>query len=260
MYATVKTALAALRAEPCKEAERVDEVLQGWRLRLLARQGDFYHVDTAYGYKGYIHHDDIEKDVAQLKNSRRIAVNFADVLAAPKVQANELMTLPRGAVVGYAGESGIYAHVSLADGQKGYVRKDFLEETTPTTMDENSLRGQLVENALHYLGTQYRWGGKTALGIDCSGLTFMAYHLCGVDIWRDAYPKEGYPIGKISLAKAEVGDLLYFPGHVAMLMGDGNIIHSSDATNGVAIQAINRVSEMMEKLLFCGTFFNQKLP
>ena len=73
-----------------------------------------------------------------------------------------------------------------------------------------------------YLGAQYRWGGKTPLGIDCSGIVSMAYLLNGVTIYRAAAIKSGFALHEISLEAAKPGDLLFFPGHVAMYL---SLIH-----------------------------------
>lgn len=59
------------------------------------------------------------------------------------------------------------------------------------------------------------------MGIDCSGLVSMAYLLCGISIYRDARIVEGFPIREIDRGDMKPGDLLFFPGHVAMYLGDG---------------------------------------
>ena len=75
---------------------------------------------------------------------------------------------------------------------------------------------------MRFLGTQYRWGGRSVSGLDCSGLASLTYMLAGVNIFRDAKPAPGYPIRPLSMGeRLRTGDLLYFPGHVAMYIGDG---------------------------------------
>ena len=76
-------------------------------------------------------------------------------------------------------------------------------------------------------------------GIDCSGLCSMAYLLCGISIGRDSELKEGYPIHPAHVSDMRVGDLVYFPGHVALYLGNGEYIHSTARAgdNGVVINS-----------------------
>lgn len=95
------------------------------------------------------------------------------------------------------------------------------------TEAEEILRERLTKSAKEFLGTQYRWGGKSSQGIDCSGLMFMSYLAQGILIYRDAQIVEGYPVKKIEKEQLKKGDLIFFPGHVAMYLGDGKYIHST---------------------------------
>ena len=98
----------------------------------------------------------------------------------------------------------------------------------------------MTKTALAYLCVQYRWGGRSPWGIDCSGLCFTAYYLNGVSIYRDAKILEGFPVHAIPAEQAKKGDLLFFPGHVAMYLGDGRFVHSTShvGTHGVAVNSL----------------------
>jgi cell wall-associated NlpC family hydrolase len=102
-------------------------------------------------------------------------------------------------------------------------------------------RNQVVREAFNYCGTQYRWGGKTTMGIDCSGLTSMCYMLQGILIYRDAKIIAGFPVKDIPIKDRKKGDLLYFPGHIAMYIGRDRYIHSTakKGSDGVVVNSLN---------------------
>ena len=136
-------------------------------------------------------------------------------------------------------------------------------------MKESALRQEIADRALSFLGTQYRWGGKTAMGIDCSGLAFMSYLLCGILIYRDARIMPGFPVREIPMGNpaetAKKGDLLFFPGHVAVSLGEGRFVHAT-AYPGCGCVTVNSLNEkdqdyredLKERLLAVGSVFSQR--
>ena len=192
-----------------------------------------------------------------------------------------------------------WAKVGLVDGRSGYVRdvalepvrfsmtavftqeagRTFdealakaegckLEELVPRAIDrwfggsEEAFRNALAEQAKKYLGTEYRWGGKSGRGIDCSGLVSSAYMQCGVLIYRDAKLVEGWPMHKIPLEQAKRGDALYFPGHIALYLGEGRYIHSTGAarSGGVVLNSLDPADplyreDLVKSLYAVGSLF-----
>jgi len=155
------------------------------------------------------------------------------------------MGLTSGAIIAYCGlvmqEQAGWAKVMLADGRFGYVIDGFLEDPrSACNVSQDRLRQQLVETAMQYLGTQYRWGGKSPLGIDCSGLTSIAYLINGILIYRDAKIVEGFPIHEIAFKDRKPGDLLFFKGHIAMVIDERRYIHATAkmGSNGVVINSL----------------------
>lgn len=102
----------------------------------------------------------------------------------------------------------------------------------PRPGDAEGLRTNLVETARSYLGVPYLWGGASAQGFDCSGLTMSVYRLNGLQLPRSS--RDQYEAGS-AVAKDELrpGDLLFFStngtgrvSHVGLYAGDGTFIHA----------------------------------
>lgn len=270
--------------------EITDELLMGWAVGILEEASGWCKVVTHYGYMGYLKRNAVifcsEEALEQRDNSGQtvfISRGFADVLKEPKVQGEILVTLARGAFVTVCAEQeNGYRQIKLADGRVGYVpciayecRRDndgYLYEENPADYfmgqvkwypwQENSVRERLVCYAKRYLGTQYRWGGKTPLGIDCSGLTFMSYLMSGILIYRDAKLKQGYPVQEISRTAMKMGDLLYFPRHIAMYIGGCQYIHSTGnprsfgcVINSLSEEDWNYRKDLAESLYAVGSVF-----
>jgi cell wall-associated NlpC family hydrolase len=98
-----------------------------------------------------------------------------------------------------------------------------------------------VAIAERFLGTPYLWGGKSSLGIDCSGLAQTAYRGCGIDLTRDSDQQEDGQGSDITLDPAlwRRGDLLFFPGHVALVRDGDTAIHANAQAMAVAIEPID---------------------
>lgn len=248
--AVIISMIAPYYCEPKPLCEPDDEGWYGQIVEILEdADNGFYKIRTPYDYVTYVEGchllmDDEAADRWEKADLRRVWAAFADIQMGPKVQFSMHITLCRGAVVEYleAPEQPLgWAKVRLADGREGFVRENQLGNFyKEASAGEEELRQSVVEAAKMYMGVQYRWGGKTPCGIDCSGLVGTAYLLNGVKIYRNADVREGFPVHDIDRAHMKKGDLLFFKGHVAMYLGDGLYIHSTSrpGSDGVVINSL----------------------
>ena len=92
---------------------------------------------------------------------------------------------------------------------------------------------KLIENALMYLNAPYLWGGRSPLGIDCSGFTQMVYRLQGINLPRDAYQQAEVGTTLSFIEESDPGDLAFFDNnegkitHVGIILEENHIIHAS---------------------------------
>ncbi|MCQ2294417.1 MAG: C40 family peptidase [Bacteroidales bacterium] len=101
----------------------------------------------------------------------------------------------------------------------------------PAQMGNMSSPSQVATNT--YLDAPYLWGGRTVMGIDCSGLTQVCFMQCGIKLLRDASQQVGQGLPIDTLADAQCDDLCFFANpqgriiHVGIYMGQNRIIHAS---------------------------------
>lgn len=140
------------------------------------------------------------------------------------------------------------------DTTSAYVATDFVDvryalpEAIPFTplKEKESLRTQIVNYALQFVGNRYVWGGNDPhSGVDCSGFTKYVYsHVAGVSLPRVS--REQARTGtKIDSSKMRPGDLIFYTNrkgtvnHVAMYIGNGQIVHAASRRSGIKISTWN---------------------
>lgn len=91
----------------------------------------------------------------------------------------------------------------------------------------------VVQYALQFVGNPYVWGGKDPnTGADCSGFTSYVYAHFGISIPSYSYAQRS--VGKeVSYENAQAGDLICYAGHVAIYMGNGQIVHAKGTAYGI---------------------------
>lgn len=267
----VRCPVLKLSKKPEFNSETLDELLYGMVVHkvLNCEDSGYLKVRTEYGYEGWCLKSGLlenEWNVRKYINQTNAKVHalFTDVLEAPVIRSKIICTLVKGSFIAAVNSSDGWTKIYLANGDSGYVRSSGII-SADKIKNNYSIREDIIDDAFMYIGTQYRWGGKTPNGIDCSGLTSMVYMNNGMLIHRDSGWESGYGIEKIDLSEAAKGDLLYFTGHIGLYIGDGRFIHSTmgEYGDGVRINSLNKShagyrEDLHEKFLYVGRKITNK--
>jgi cell wall-associated NlpC family hydrolase len=161
-----------------------------------------------------------------LTRSHKVSAVRTLAFPGPSIKLPPLQGLPFGARVELDRVEGAFAFTSA-----GYVPFRHLLPVADKGSD-------YVAIAERFLGSPYLWGGKTSLGIDCSGLVQIALNACGHACPRDTY-RQAAVLGRVApLADLRRGDLIFWKGHVAMARDAQTMIHANAFHMAVAIEPI----------------------
>ncbi len=165
----------------------------------------------------------------------RVVSGPLNVRSGPSTDSDKVDKLYTGKVVETQGfQDGWYKIES------GYISAEYVVQADPA---QATLGQEIADYALQFLGCRYVYGGSSPKGFDCSGFTSYVYRQFGYSLNRTASSQldNGTPVAKEEL---QPGDLVMFKesgsgskraSHVALYIGNGQIIHASTASVGVII-------------------------
>jgi cell wall-associated NlpC family hydrolase len=227
------------------ESERVTQVLLGDEFIVVRRDRDwaYGYIPSQKGYRGWIRNENIsfspvdsfvkDKTFVQVKNAKA-RITFRDG-SFINVYAGTRLPLLRKDYRRY--------EVVVPDGSTGYLPLEAAWVENERSGKEVTAEDILKASIFH--GSDYKWGGITTGGMDCSGFVYTAFRLNGIYLKRDSYmqAEEG---ADVPVEQLRAGDLVFFKSektnrisHVGIYIGNGNFIHSSRGKRGVAVSSLS---------------------
>ncbi|MFL5740554.1 MAG: NlpC/P60 family protein [Flavisolibacter sp.] len=219
-YAICTVAAAPVRKENAHRSEMVNQLLFGERMEVLEEKEEWFRIRSLYdGYEGWLtSHLITTIEAAWAEEPVRLV---ASGLINPLTLPDQLVNIPMGSeLTGYDEETrllwnGQYKyHGTVRDIKRGYD-------------------ADLFRKIIHaWMNAPYLWGGKTMMGVDCSGFVQTIFKLMGIQLKRDAW-QQAEQGSETNLDQSKEGDLGFFCNekgrvtHVGIIVGGAEIVHAS---------------------------------
>src|SRR4051795_4212295 len=211
--------VAPLRIEPSSDAEQKTQALKGERVTIYERNGEGWAWGqlNSDGYVGWLPDGALATPGAAPTHKVTALLTFA--FPGPSIKLPPASTLPLGARLAVRRNDGAFA--VMHDGL--YVPQQHVGALDASESD-------FVAVAERFAGTPYLWGGKTSLGIDCSGLLQISLNAAGTGCPRDSDMQQdglGRTLSPAESKKLQRGDLIFWKGHVAIVRDADTMVHAN---------------------------------
>lgn len=216
---------AALRKAAHPMAEQWDQLLFGELFRVLEVKDGFAWGQAARdGYVGFVAEDDLAAPGEPA--THQVAVPRTYAFAEPNIKARPVGLYSLNALTAIEATDGRFAK---GEGTGWFVAAHLAPVGVALT--------DYVAVAEGYLGAPYQWGGRESLGLDCSGLVQQALAACGRAVPRDTDMQLAF-FAPITAEDRRRGDLVFWKGHVAILLDADTILHANAHHMAVAIEPL----------------------
>ena len=226
---------------------------------IIGESGDFYKIKSGK-VTGYV----TKKYLATGKRAEDLALQYADLRAIIKIAAlkvrngpgtkyKQWTTIRREETYIVTNQLDGWVEIEIdADSDKGYIStsNNYVEvryaleqavEFFPATKGPTTLRTNIKNTAIKYIGGKYVWGGTTlGSGVDCSGFVQQIFKIYGVKLPRTS--RDQAKVGTaVNSGNKKVGDLIFYANsngvidHVAIYIGNNQIVHAANSKSGIKI-------------------------
>lgn len=230
----IKTSLADVRAGADQGTELVTQALLADEVKVIKQEGDWLYGLVPDGYRGWLKKTDLVEVVAPLvQDLAAVVVPRAELYRGPGTGMAVVGEALMGTDLPLLQEEDAWVEVWLPGRGTAWLDRQKVEIWPGGKLRRQRSGEDVINTAERLQGVTYLWGGVSFYGIDCSGLTYTAYYLNGVQLPRDAdlQFEEGEQVAK---AELKPGDLVFFntegtgtlPTHVGIYKGNGCFLNS----------------------------------
>ena len=226
MYGIITLPLVPLRENDDERSELFSQLLFGECVEIIETRERWLFVrNLPDNYRGWVDRKMVH--ILSVSEEERIAnvpkyYVRVPVLVCKETTSNANLFLPGGSIL----------HTDLTDRFK-IDNETYSMTRSEVNLNEKATGQKITDSARQYLNAPYLWGGKSIMGIDCSGLVQVVFSMVGIQLMRDA--SDQVESGEVIdfLSEAKPGDLAFFENqdgrivHVGILLNTHQIIHSS---------------------------------
>lgn len=233
----IDDAIAPLRRAPAADAEQMTQALKGERVTIYDRNGEGWAwgqlIDD--GYVGWLPDAALTRPTAA--PTHKVTALHTLAFPGPSIKLPPVDALAMGTKLTIVREDGVFAVTR----EGWHLPRQHLGRLDAMVQD-------FVAIAEQFVGAPYLWGGKSNLGIDCSGLVQIALTAAGTGCPRDSDMQQeglGRELTAAESKHLQRGDLIFWKGHVAVARDAATIVHANAHHMATAIegtqQAIARI-------------------
>jgi cell wall-associated NlpC family hydrolase len=282
----IKADVLNVRADTNTDSEIVAKITIGDRVHAVSEFGDWLQIeaDDQIGFikTEFTSTSMVFRPVSETLYVKGTSLNVRDSYSTDGAL---LVSLDSGSKVKRTGIGDEWSQIELSDGKVGYVASKYLTKTSgrtatsssdgstaaATTADTdadapaNSSGNSIVDYAFQAIGTRYVFGSESLKGMDCSGLVNWAYNQVGISVPRSS-SSFGSAGEAVSIDNAQPGDILCIDArphdgksritHVAIYIGNGQVIHASTSQRSVVKASLESFYNVGYKILSVRRFPN----
>ena len=205
------------------------QLLYGEAIDVLDQNSDWAWVQSLCdGYVGYVARGAITQHQAEQQPTHRLANIGSFIFPNNTYKDTPQTALSYGSLVTVTGEK---------DGMSMLSTGGSIPSAHLSPLDFHS--EEPVAEAFRFLGVPYLWGGRSHIGLDCSALVQLVLQACNFKAPRDSDLQEKHLGRPIDRDDAQGGDLVFFRGHVGLMVDDSTLIHANDRSMAVSIDDLD---------------------